>query len=290
MTDAWMPGAERIPAPADGGTMKGGAPRAVWLPVYANPLVLPARTVAERLIQVGRPSHLVWNPVSGEVAQLIPAVRAARALGWPGCPGWLDGPGWPGCPGWLDGPGWPAGPGWARGMDRTRDPAYSVDEPTAPAARDGLAAINTEGRVCVQIAVLSQVWWPFTEGPAERLQEIVTWLESWQVPRTWPAGRPARFPGADPAAADRRPASRALTAQSQAAGMGPGRRRNWAQGGHFAAVQVPGCAAAGVGHIELDRPDHDQPRMRSAGPAGSPARIPARTWQPRLTPAKSAAP
>ena len=108
MTDAWMARAERIPAPADGGTMKGGAPRAVWLPVYADPLVLPARAVAERLIELGRPSHLVWNPVSGEVAQLIPAVRAARALGWP------EGHGW------LAGRDWPAGPGWARGMDSTR--------------------------------------------------------------------------------------------------------------------------------------------------------------------------
>ena len=278
MTDAWMPGAERIPAPADGGTMKGGAPRAVWLPVYANPLVLPARAVAERLIQLGRPSHLVWNPVSGDVAQLIPVVRAARALGWPAGQG---------C---LDGPGWPAGPGWARGLDPARDPVYSAAEPTAPAARDGLAAINTEGRVCVQIAVLSRAWWPFTEGPAERLQEIVTWLDSWQVPRHWPAGRPARFPGTGPAAAGRRPAPHAPTAQAEAAGTGPGRRRDWARGGHFAAVQVPGCAAAGAGHIELGRPDHDQPRIRPARPAGSPARIPARTWQPRLTPAKSAAP
>jgi hypothetical protein len=278
VTDAWMPGAERIPAPADGGATKGGAPRAVWLPVYANPLVLPARVVAERLIQLGRPSHLVWNPVSGEVAQLIPAIRAARALGW------LDGQGW------LDGPGWAAGPDCTRGTDRTRGPASSAAEPTAPAARDGLAAINTEGRICVQIAVLSQVWWPFTEGPAERLQEIVTWLDSWQVPRTWPAGRPARFPGAGPAVAGRRPAPHARTVQAEAAGTGPGGRRNWAQGGHFAAVQVPGCAAAGVGHIELDQPERDQPRIRPARPAGSPDRISARTWQPRLTPARSAAP
>jgi hypothetical protein len=278
VTDAWMPGAERIPAPADGGAMKGGAPRAVWLPVHANPLVLPARAVAERLIQLGRPSHLVWNPVSGEVAQLIPAIRAARALGW------LEGQGW------LDGPGWAAGPDGARGTDRTRGPASSAAEPTAPAARDGLAAINTEGRVCVQIAVLSQVWWPFTEGPAERLQEIVTWLDSWQVARTWPAGRPARFPGPGPAVAGRRLAPRTLTVQAEAAGAGPGGRRNWAQGGHFAAVQVPGCAAAGAGHIELDRPERDQLRISPARPAGSPDRISARTWQPRLTPARSAAP
>ena len=258
--------------------------------------MLPARAVAERLIQLGRPSHLVWNPVSGDVAQLIPAVRAARALGWPegqgwpGGPGWPEGPGWPGGPGWPEGPGWPAGPARARDPDWHRAAASPAAEPTAPAARDGLAAINTEGRVCVQIAVLSQASWPFTEGPAERLEEIVTWLESWQVPRDWPAGRPARFPGAGPAAAGRQAAPGALAGQAEAAATGPGRRRTWAQGGHFAAVQVPGCAAAGAGHIELDRPDRNQPRIGPARPAGSPARIPARTWQPRLTPARSAAP
>ncbi len=276
MTDAWMPGAERIPAPADGGCLKGGAPRAVWLPVHANPLVLSARAVAERLITLGWPSHLVWNPVSGDVAQLIPAVRAGRALGWPGSQGWLDGPGW------LD------QTGQAPDADWRRAPLSSAAEPTAPAARDGLAAINTEGRVCVQIAVLSQVWWPFTERPAERLAEIVHWLDSWQVPRGWPAGRPARFPDTG-AAAGRRPAPCRLAGRAEAAGTGPGRRRNWAQGGHFAAVQVPGCAAAAAGHLDLDRPGSDQPGIRSAR-TGSPARIAASTWQPRLTAARSAAP
>lgn len=64
MTDAWMPGAQRVPATADGGRMKGGAPRAVWLVLYANPLLVSARAAAERLIRLGRPCHLVWNPLS----------------------------------------------------------------------------------------------------------------------------------------------------------------------------------------------------------------------------------
>ena len=278
MTDAWMPGAERIPAPADGGTMKGGAPRAVWLPVYANPLALTAHAAAERLITLGQPSHLVWNPVSGDVVQLIPALQAARALGWPESRGWLH------CPAWLDESGQPPDTDWLRA------PLSSAAEPTAPAARDGLAAVNNEGRVCLQIAVLSQVWWPFTGGPAERLLAIVDWLGSWQVPRRWPAGGPARFPGAGPGPASHRPAPRTVAGRTEAAGTGPGRRRNWAEGGHFAAIQVPGCAAAGAGYIDLDRPEHGQPPIRPARPAGSPARTPARTWQPRLTPARSAAP
>ncbi len=276
MTDAWMPGAERIPAPADGGCMKGGAPRAVWLLVCADPLELSARNVAERLIQLGRPSHLVWNPVSGDVAQLIPAIRAARALGWPESQDWPDGPGW------TNETRRPAEVDWRRAA---LSPAA---EPTAPADRDGLAAINTEGRICVQIAMLSQAWWPFTDGPAERLPEIVGWLDSWQVPRDWPGGWPARFPDAGPPLGPR-PAPRTLASRAEAAGTGPGRRRNWAHGGHFAAVQVPGCAAAGAGHIDLDRLTRDQLRTRSAR-AGSPARIPARARQPRVTAAWSAAP
>jgi hypothetical protein len=237
VTDAWMPGAKRVPAPADGGCLKGGAPRAVWLLLHANPLATSARTAAERLIQLGRPCHLVWNPVSSEVAQMIPVVRAGCALGWPESQGWLAG-------------------------------------------RDGPAGINTEGRVCAQIVVISQAWRPCTERPARRLQEIVGWLDSWQVPRGWPAGRPAQFPDPGRGGADGWPA---------AAGTGPAIRRTWAQGGHFAASQLPG-AAAGAGCIDLERLDRDQARAGSARRGGNPARIAAMTRQPRLTPARSAAP
>ncbi|HEY8043743.1 MAG TPA: hypothetical protein VIF35_05725, partial [Streptosporangiaceae bacterium] len=100
MTDAWMPGAERLSAAADGGCLKGGAPRVVWLVLHADPMTVSARAATEHLIQLGRPPHLVWNPLSGEVTQLIPAVRAGRALGWAGGPRW--------------GPG-TAGPGWGPG-------------------------------------------------------------------------------------------------------------------------------------------------------------------------------
>jgi hypothetical protein len=34
-------------------------------------------------VQQGRPPHLVWNPLSGDVVQLIPVVRAASSLGAP---------------------------------------------------------------------------------------------------------------------------------------------------------------------------------------------------------------
>ncbi len=342
MTDAWMPGAERFSAAADGGRLKGGAPRAVWLVLHADPMSVSARAAAEHLIELGRPSHLVWNPLSGDVAQLIPAVRAGRALGWAGGPhwgprsaglGWGPAPGW-GQPGrgagsggaeaadqgpgsgagrpwagdsdwhqrnrWASGHGWAQEPDWDEDPDRTLNPAWThgadwtpgagwthgrgrrqqatvaarpPGEPIAPPARDGLAGVNTEGRACVQIGVIGHAWAPFTDGPLLRLREIVSWLDSWHVARRWPAGRPSPFPGT----------------------IRPGhqRRRNWAHGGHFGACQVPGCRGAGPGAIDIERLTGSLSGQRGATPArgpGNPARIPAMTWQPRLTPARSAAP
>jgi hypothetical protein len=331
-----MPGAERLSAAADGGCLKGGAPRVVWLVLHADPMTVSARAATEHLIQLGRPPHLVWNPLSGEVTQLIPAVRAGRALGWAGGPRWgpgTAGPGWgpgPGAgqPGWDTGCGWVQGPAragsgapgqdwagdsdwkeqqdWTHSQDRAQQPDWAQDqdwaqdpgwthgadwtpgigwthgagqrplpaaEPAAPPARDGLAGVNNEGRVCVQIGVIGHAWAPFTEGPVLRVREIVSWLDSWHVARGWPAGRPA--PCRD------------------AGGPGHQRRRDWARGGHFGASQVPGCSGAGPGAIDTEQltgplsGQRGTPAHRVAGP---PARISAMTWQPRLTAARSAAP
>ena len=340
MTDAWMPGAERLSAAADGGCLKGGAPRAVWLVLHADPLTVSAQAAAEHLIELGRPSHLVWNPLSGDVAQLIPVVRAGRALGWDSGPHWGAGstglgpgpgagqPGWgAGCgraeapdhaPGsgserlwagdsdwhqqtrwasghgwaqepdwdedpdrtanitWTQGADWAPGVGWTHGRGRRHQAAAATRlplEPIAPPARDGLAGVNTEGRACVQIGVIGHAWAPFTDGPLVRVREIVSWLDSWHVTRCWPSGRPVPVPGS----------------------VRPGhqRRRNWACGGHFGASQVPGCRGAGPGAIDVDRLTGSLSCQHGGPPArgpGSAARIPAMTWQPRLTPARSAAP
>ncbi len=343
MTDAWMPGAERLSAAADGGRLKGGAPRAVWLVLDADPMRVSARTAAEHLIELGRPSHLVWNPLSGEVAQLIPAVRAGRALGWADGPrwgsrsaglGWGPGPG-AGQPGWSTGCGWAQAPDsapgsrarhpdwagdrdwkqqddWTRGREWAQEPDWADDpdwtrdtswthgadwtqgigwthgrgqrqtaaaagpspgEPTTPPARDGLAGVNNEGRLCVQIGVIGHPWAPFTDGPVVRAGEIVSWLDSWHVAHGWPAGRPAPFPGST------RP--------------GCQRRRNWARGGHCGASQVPGCSGAGPGAIDIEEltgPPGGQRGTPAPRAPGTPARISAMTWQPRLTAARSAAP
>ena len=147
------------------------------------------------------------------------------------------------------------------------------EEPIAPAGRDGLAGVNNEGRVCAQIGVIGHGWAPFTTGPVQRAREIVSWLDSWHVARGWPAGYPAPFPGF--------------------ARAGQRRRHDWARGGHFGASQVPGCSGSGPGAIDIERLTGPLTAQRGA-PAprvpGSPARISAMTWQPRLTAARSAAP
>ena len=139
-----------------------------------------------------------------------------------------------------------------------------------PSARDGLAGVNNEGRICAQIGVIGHGWSPFTTGPVQRAHEIVSWLDSWHVARGWPAGYPAPFPGSVRA--------------------GQQRRRHWARGGHFGASQVPGCRGAGPGAIDIERLTGPLTGQRGDSVPGSPARIFAMTWQPRRTEARSAAP
>jgi hypothetical protein len=191
VSDAWMPGIRYVRAAVDGGSLKGGAPRVVWQALGANPQTVSARSAAQRLDQHGQPSHLVWNPVNGEIVQLIPIVRAACSLSWP------EG----------DGSG-----SWAE--------------------QAAVAEVTAEGRVCVQICVVAQGHDPFTSGPLAGLREIMSWLDSWGVPRSWAAGAPASFPDC------------LATARS---------RRLWARGGHFGASQVPGLSATGPGAIDIER-------------------------------------
>jgi hypothetical protein len=240
VSDAWMSGARVIRAAADGGPLKGGAPRAVWQALGADPRTVSARSAAQRLDDLGRASHLVWNPVNGEIVQLIPIVRAGRSLGWPEG---LDQPAASGLPGPMAAPG-------------LGEPAAVPGYPQV-VVRDGLAEVNSEGRVCVQICVVAFAWKPFTSGPMAGLQEILDWLDHWAVPRQWPAGRPAPFPHGH------------ATSRS---------RRLWAMGGHFGASQVPDWTAAGPGAVDVRRltgcPEvaipaarPSEPRRKRAAPA-----------------------
>jgi hypothetical protein len=76
-----MPEARRIRADTDGGPLIGGAPRAVWLTLGTAPGAVSVQSAAQRLISERRPCHLIWDPVTGDVAQLISVLRAGRALG-----------------------------------------------------------------------------------------------------------------------------------------------------------------------------------------------------------------
>jgi hypothetical protein len=198
-----MPEASRIRAEADGGPLIGGAPRAVWLTLGTAPGAVSVQSAAQRLISESRPCHLIWDPVTGDVAQLISVLRAGCALGAADDLSWAP--------------------------ERIRAHPENV---------------NAEGRVCVQIAVLGHPGEPFTAGTLVGVETIVSWLDSWGVPRRWPAGRPEGYHLDLPAAA----------AVATARGTADRRSRvQWARGGHFGASQVPACDNGGPGAIDVDR-------------------------------------
>ena len=211
MSDAWMPGARQLRETADGGPLHGGAPRAVWQVAGADPAEVSARSAAERLCELGRASHLTWNPRSGETIQLVSILRAGRSLG---------------------GQEGLAPPGRAGTEDSADGPGRSEPGRSEPAEANRLAGVNSEGRLCVQICVVGFAWDPFTSGPMTGLRHILDWLDSWGMPRRWPAGRPAAF---------------------NCEYTGCRSRRLWAAGGHFGASQVPDAATAGPGEIEIER-------------------------------------
>jgi hypothetical protein len=193
---AWLPEAVRIRAEADGGALGGGAPRVVWLTLGSPASAASAVSVqsaAQRLVAEHRPCHLVWNPTTGEIAQLISVLRAGLALGAPDRLDWT--------------------------------PVRIHRRPEN---------VNAEGRVCVQIGVLALPAEPFTNGPMIGVEAIISWLDSWGVPRRWPGGPPSSW-------------------ASGAVGGAERSRAAWARGGHFGASQVPGCAHAGPGAIDIHR-------------------------------------
>jgi len=162
----------------------------VWMTLGADARVVSVWSAAQRLNEENRPCHLVWDPLTGDIAQLLPIVRAGLALGTP------------------------------------EDLEYAPD--LLPHHQ---ADVNREGRLCVQIGVLGTARDPFTNYQMIGLGEILDWLDSWQVPRRWPAGAPA------PYRQTARPRSRA----------------RWAIGGHFGASQVPDCGSVGPGGIDVDQ-------------------------------------
>ena len=172
MAHAWMPEAMRIRAETDGGALGGGAPRVVWLTLGSLANAVSVQSAAQRLVAEHRPCHLVWNPTTGEIAQLISVLRAGRALGAPDRLDWT--------------------------------PVRIHRRPEN---------VNAEGRVCVQIGVLALAAEPFTNGPMIGVEAIMSWLDSWGVPRRWPGGQPGSWTEAGRA--------------GRRSGRGARRRRDW---------------------------------------------------------------
>ncbi|WP_131097585.1 hypothetical protein [Streptomonospora litoralis] len=103
---------------------------------------------------------------------------------------------------------------------------------TAPAGGELTAAAPDracEGRVCVIIRVIGWSHAPFTDLPLCDLDPILSWLDSWEVPRRWPAGAPP--------------------SGLQAPHPRSSSERLWARGGHFGHSQVPGAQASAPGAV-----------------------------------------
>ena len=218
MAHAWMPEAMRIRAETDGGALGGGAPRVVWLTLGSPANAVSVQSAAQRLVAEHRPCHLVWNPTTGEIAQLISVLRAGRALGAPDRLDWT--------------------------------PVRIHRRPEN---------VNAEGRVCVQIGVLALAAEPFTNGPMIAVEAIMSWLDSWGVPRRWPGGQPGSW--TDGGRAGGLVGVAGVGTGDGGAGGVDGSRAVWARGGHFGGSQVPGCAHVGPGAIDIHR-------LTGSGPHG----------------------
>lgn len=75
----YLPGAKVIKG-ADSGPMLGGARKVVWHTTENDPATTTATNIAAYLQRSGNTVHLVWNPISGEIVQMIPANLGGKGL------------------------------------------------------------------------------------------------------------------------------------------------------------------------------------------------------------------
>jgi hypothetical protein len=88
MASLWLPGAKVLTALKDSGALSGNVKKVVWHTTENDPTKTTAYNVAAYLNRVSAQVHLVWNPTTGEIVQMIPANRGARAL--KNAPGGVD--------------------------------------------------------------------------------------------------------------------------------------------------------------------------------------------------------
>jgi LysM repeat protein len=76
----WLPGAIVVSTSNDGGSMLGGGAFCTWHSFEADPRKLSAKRGAEVLVAAGNGGTFCVNPLSGDIAQMVPASRASRML------------------------------------------------------------------------------------------------------------------------------------------------------------------------------------------------------------------
>lgn len=178
MPDLWLPGATVVNRAGMGLGMLGGPSVAVWHTTETD--TGTGNAVARGANMAKWPAHLVYEPTSGEVWQLLPANVGASAL----------------------------------------------------------VTGNREGKTVIQIEVVGRASAaPLASSPMVGLDRILGWLDSWAIPRTWPAGAPPAYgPGGAPAY-----------------GRNNGARGLWGRSGHFGHSQVPGNDHGDPGAVNLAR-------------------------------------
>ncbi len=76
---AWMPGASLVKSSNDGGSLLGGERIVTWH-TFETTFKKSAAAGAAYLRQSGNEVHFVFNPVTGDVVQMLPTTRAGRGL------------------------------------------------------------------------------------------------------------------------------------------------------------------------------------------------------------------
>jgi hypothetical protein len=80
MPARYMPDATIIRPSSPGGAMRGGKPRAVWHTTESGQGRAALGSVTGFLILEKYEPHIVWDPISGGINQLLPATESARSL------------------------------------------------------------------------------------------------------------------------------------------------------------------------------------------------------------------
>jgi hypothetical protein len=226
---AWLPEAMRIRAEADGGALGGGAPRVVWLTLGSPANAVSVQSAAQRLVAEHRPCHLIWNPTTGEIAQLISVLRAGRALGAPDRLDWTP--------------------------VRIHRRPENVNAEGRVCVQIGVLALAAEPFTNGPMTGVETIMgWLDSWGVPRR------WPGG--PPGTWADhGRTRGGTGGGVGSVGSVGAGGAAGAAGAAVGGAEGSRAAWARGGHFGASQVPGCAHVGPGAIDIHR-------LTGSGPHG----------------------